>query len=126
MSTKKSVLVIGLVPELVDFSAFPGMNAEKVRAGIAGQVDALRAQGFAARHVFVDLGETAESVVGGMLDAERFDCVCIGAGVRLPAPHFLLFEKLLNVVHARAPQATICFNTGPMDTVDAVKRWTRD
>jgi hypothetical protein len=60
-----------------------------------------------------------------MLDAERFDCVCIGAGVRQPPPHFLLFEKLINLVHAKAPQATICFNTGPMDTVDAVKRWTR-
>ena len=126
MSAKKSVLVIGLVPELVNFTAFPGMTAEKVRAGIASQVDALRAQGFAAKNVYADLGETAESVVGGMLDAERFDCVCIGAGVRLPAPHFLLFEKLINVVHARAPQAKICFNTGPVDTVDAVKRWMRD
>jgi hypothetical protein len=123
---KKSVLVIGLAPEQVDFTAFPGLTAEKVRAGIASQIDALKGQGFDARHVFVDLGETAESVVKGMLDAERFDCVCIGAGLRLPPPHFRLFERLINVVHGKAPQATICFNTGPMDTVDAVRRWTRD
>src|SRR5262245_59468321 len=37
--------------------------------------------------------------------------------------HFLLFEKLINVIHEHAPQAKICFNTLPSDTADAVKRW---
>jgi hypothetical protein len=35
----------------------------------------------------------------------------------------LLFEKLINPVHARAPNAKICFNTTPSDTVEAVQRW---
>jgi len=35
----------------------------------------------------------------------------------------LLFEKLINVVHAQAPDAKICFNTTPADTSEAVRRW---
>jgi hypothetical protein len=123
MESKKSVLVIGLVPELVDFTPFPGMNAEKVRAGIAAEVAKLAALGFAAQSIYLDLGETAESVLAAALEREPFACICIGAGVRVPPPNFILFEKLINLVHLKAPQAKICFNTTPTDTADAVQRW---
>ena len=33
------------------------------------------------------------------------------------------FENLLNVVHAQAPNAKICFNSSPTDSVEAVQRW---
>jgi hypothetical protein len=49
--------------------------------------------------------------------------VIIGAGVRANPKYFLLFEKLLNVVHELAPKARIGFNTKPTDTVEAVRRW---
>jgi hypothetical protein len=35
----------------------------------------------------------------------------------------MLFEKLINVVHAHAPQAKLCFNQLPSDIGEAVKRW---
>jgi hypothetical protein len=57
------------------------------------------------------------------LMSRRPDCVVIGAGLREPAPRLLLFEKIINLVHSLAPQARICFNTKPADTVDAVRRW---
>jgi hypothetical protein len=47
----------------------------------------------------------------------------IGAGVRANPKYFLLFEKLLNVVHDLAPKSRIAFNTKPTDTVEAVGRW---
>jgi hypothetical protein len=47
----------------------------------------------------------------------------IGAGVRKIDRHFLLFERLVNVVHEHAPRAKLCFNTKPDDTAEAVKRW---
>jgi hypothetical protein len=48
----------------------------------------------------------------------------IGAGVRLDPDHFLLFEKLVNVVHRHAPASVkICFNTRPNNTIEAVQRW---
>ena len=47
----------------------------------------------------------------------------IGAGLREPPERLLLFEKILNLIHIHAPQAAICFNTTPADTVEAVQRW---
>jgi hypothetical protein len=67
------------------------------------------------------LGDTAEAVTTRYLDARRHDCVMIGAGLRAPA-QLLLFEKLINVVHARAAGAKICFGTTPADTAQAVRR----
>ena len=70
-----------------------------------------------------DFGETAEAVVRRQLQQERYDCVMIGAGVRTNPNNFILFEKLINVVHEHAPQARLCFNTLPSDTAAAVQRW---
>jgi hypothetical protein len=70
-----------------------------------------------------DFGETADAVLQRQLKQTQFDCIMIGAGVRANPSNFLLFEKLINVVHEHAPQAKICFNTVPSDTADAVKRW---
>jgi hypothetical protein len=123
MTSNKSVLVIGLVPELVDFSNLPGMNAEKVRAGIASQVASINELGYRTKPLFIDLGETAESVLQATLAEQSFDCIVIGAGVRLPV-HHLLFEKVINIVHEHAPTAKIGFNTNPGDTLAAVQRWT--
>jgi hypothetical protein len=71
----------------------------------------------------IDLGETAEAVTTQALRSRRFDCVVIGAGLREPAPQLLLFERIINLVHALAPEAKICFNTTPADTAAAVQRW---
>ena len=123
MESNKKVLIIGLTPELVDFTKLPGMSAEKVRAGLAADTAKLNALGYDAQSIFVDLGETAESVLTSLFEAKPFGCVCIGAGLRTVPSNFALFEKLLNLVHSRAPQAKICFNTNPMDTAEAVQRW---
>ena len=49
--------------------------------------------------------------------------VMIGAGVRKDDEHFLVFERLINVVHEHAPKARLAFNTGPTDSAAAVQRW---
>jgi len=38
---------------------------------------------------------------------------------------FLLFEKLVNVIHELSPRAKICFNTRPEDTAEAFLRWVK-
>ena len=123
MADKKSVLVIGQIPELVDYSQFPGMSAESVRAGIANALRELGDLGYAAECVYLDRGETAEAVLRAKLAERAFDCVEVGAGVRVAPDNFLLFEKLVNVIHEAAPGAKICFNKNPADTVAAVRRW---
>ena len=123
MLTKKRVLLIGVEPDLLDYSRFPGLNAEKVLAALQADQANLSALGYDAELCFVDLGKTAEVVVEKKLTASTFDCVLIGAGVRAVPEHFSLFEKLVNVVHQYAPSAKFCFNTNPSDTAEAVQRW---
>jgi hypothetical protein len=126
MTDKKSVLVIGLDPTLIDFSKpgyAPGMDATKVLAGLKSSEDELTRLGYSVEMCLTDFGETAEAVLQNQLEQKRFDCILIGAGVRVVPSNFLLFEKLINVVHEHAPQAKLCFNTLPSDTADAVKRW---
>ncbi|WP_213957837.1 MULTISPECIES: hypothetical protein [unclassified Variovorax] len=120
---RKRVLVIGLEPSLVDFSAMPDMNADKVRTGLATDQATLNGLGYDAHLCLTDLGETAGQVVTEVLSGEPFDCIAIGAGIRTLPAYFLLFERLINIVHAHAPAAKICFNTKPSDTAEAVRRW---
>ncbi len=126
MANQKTVLMVGLDPHLIDFSKPgypPGMSAAKVMAGLNSSEEELKRLGYAVQMCFTDFGETAEAVVRDQLKQKPFDCVLIGAGVRSNPANFLLFEKLVNVVHQHAPQAKMCFNTLPSDTAEAVKRW---
>lgn len=119
----KKVLLIGLHPSVVDFSGFPEMDATKLWAGLKSEENRLQQLGYDAQWCLTDLGETAESVVLERLRQQDYDCILIGAGVRTMAAQFLLFEKLINVVHEHAPRAKLCFNTRPTDTAEAVQRW---
>jgi len=126
MAGERSILVIGLDPTLIDFSQpgyASGMDAEKVLVGLKASDDELTRLGYSVQMCLTDFGETAEEAVRNRLEQEQFDCILIGAGVRTNPSNFLLFEKLINVVHKHAPQAKICFNTMPNDTAAAVKRW---
>ena len=126
MTEKKNVLVIGLDPALIDFSQPgypPGMDATKVLAGLKSSEDELTRLGYSVQLCMTDFGETAETVVRSQLKQKQFDCILIGAGVRTVPNNFLLFEKLINVVHEHAPRSKLCFNTLPSDTAAAVRRW---
>ena len=128
VSEEKSVLFIGLEPTLIDFSGpefvGTGMNARlKVMDGLNSSQDELTRLGYRVQMCLTDFGETAEAVVQNQLEQKRFDCILIGAGIRTIPSKFILFEKLINVVHEHAPEARICFNTGPSDTAEAVQRW---
>jgi hypothetical protein len=120
---KKKVLAIGLDPAFVDFTAIPQFTSDMFRRYIDSQLDRLREAGFDVVSCLIDSGETAEAVAAAELKSSRFDCVVIGAGLRLPPERLPLFEKVLNLIHALAPTARICFNTTPADTAEAVRRW---
>jgi hypothetical protein len=120
---KKTVLAVGIDPAFVDFSAFPGYSPELLQNYIDAQIERLRSQGYDAESCLIDLGDTAEAVVAKALRMKQFDCVVIGAGLRQPPERLHLFETVLNLVHALAPNARICFNTNPADTAEAVRRW---
>ena len=124
MTRKKKVLLIGLDPKLVDYAHLPvKLDEPTLRAGLATDVQRLRDLGYDASWLLVDRGDTAEAVVSAALEDKTVDCILIGAGIRTVPPLFLLFEKLVNVVHEKAPHAKICFNTAPEDTAVSVQRW---
>jgi nucleotide-binding universal stress UspA family protein len=124
MNRGKSVLLIGLEPHLVDFSEVPmKLDEATLRAGLAADEQRLRDLGYDASWLLVDRGETAEAVVAAALEAKHYDAVLVGAGIRTIPTLFLLFEKLVNAIHAHAPHAKLCFNTHPQDTAESVRRW---
>ena len=126
--TQAHVLLVGLEPTIIDFSgpAFadkPGVNAETIQAGIDRDIGRLREMGYDADFCPTDYGATASEVLRKQLAAKPYDCVVIGAGIRLFAQNTALLEQLVNLVHAEAPQAKLAFNTNPADTAEAVQRW---
>jgi len=123
MTVGKSVLIIGFEPTLLDYSTIPDLDAAKVTAALKADEARLRSLGYEAELCLIDLGKTAETVVRDRLKQKQFNCILIGAGVRTIPEYFILFEKLINVVHEHAPQAKLCFNTKPSDTAEAVQRW---
>jgi hypothetical protein len=123
MTSQKSVLAIGLDPKYADFTQFPQLTPELIQSYIDAQVDQLRALGYQVTSCLVDRGKTAEQKLRSVLECASYDCVVMGAGIRKPESELLLFEKMINLVHELAPNARICFNTSPGDTVQAVERW---
>ena len=124
LSATKRVLLIGLEPKFVDYATLPThLDEPTLRAGLAADERKLRDLGYDASWLLIDRGETAEAVVSAKLSGGTFDCILVGAGIRTVPPLFLLFEKLVNVIHAKAPGAKICFNTQPDDTARSVARW---
>ncbi|TGE00748.1 hypothetical protein [Methylobacterium nonmethylotrophicum] len=119
------ILLVGYEPDAVDFSdpaLPPGLDAEKVRAGITGTLHDMRQRGWTAEHCLVRPDAAAAGIVAQRLGSASYDCVVIGAGVRQSRAHLAVFEAILNAVHRAAPGARIAFNTRPEDTAAAVDR----
>ena len=123
------ILLVGYDPDAVDFSdpaLPPGMTAEKIRAGIEFALKQFSNRGWEADVCFIRPDETAGQIVERRLASMSYDCVVIGAGVRLPPRRLAIFEKIINAVHKGAPDAAIAFNTRPEDSADAAARWLPD
>ena len=122
----KRVLFIGFDPAMVDFSdpaLPPGMSVEKIQAGIDVALADFAARGWDSEICLTKPDETAVPTVENCLARETYDCVVVGAGVRLPPSRLILFEAVLNAIHRGAPQAAIAFNTRPDDSGAAAARW---
>ena len=120
------VLLLGYDPVTVDYSdpaLPPGMTAEKIQTGIAVAMKQFAERGWEADLGFIRPDEAAGPTLERQLASKNYDCVVIGAGVRLPPRGLALFEVLINAVHKAAPGAAIAFNTRPEDSADAAARW---
>lgn len=120
------VLYIGQDPKTVDFSdpaLPPGMDAKMVQAGIDVAEKLLTDRGWQAELCMITPDEAGIDRLTTQLTAYAYDCIVIGGGLRVPEKTLPLFEKVINLVHAFQPKATIAFNSKPENTADAVARW---
>lgn len=120
---KKKVLMVGWHPSVVDYAKWPGLTPEKLEIALRADEKKLNELGYDAAIGFIYDGDTATDQLEVALKKTSYDVVLIGAGVRKDDDHFLVFERLVNVVHEYAPSARIAFNTGPTDSDIAVQRW---
>jgi len=116
------ILLVGLDPDTVDYSdpaLPPGMNADKVRAGIAVAVQQFTERGWESDVGYIHADDTAGPAVAALLRSANYDCVVVGAGIRLPPRHQALFEAIIHAIRHAAPAAAIAFNTRPDDSAVA-------
>jgi hypothetical protein len=119
LSRMPNVLLVGFDPHTV-----PGVDAALVDSAIA-----MGNARFANTNLAVDTclfpldPETAERMVITALAAKDYACVVIGGGLRKPDDLVALFERVLAAIHKHAPGAAIAFNTNPVTSFDAARRW---
>lgn len=117
------VLQIGMDPGVIDFSPWPGQDADKLRARIDEAETALRGAGFDVTVCQLpDDADDAESRLREFFTDGAFDVVEIGSGMRTSHEYTLIFERIVNAVTALQPGITFCFNDSPETTLDAVRR----
>ena len=114
----RDVLLIGLDPKRV-----PGVDAKLVETAIAMGQARFDQAGIPTETLLLDLREPTKQRIIDMLDRRPFRVVVIGGGIRKPDEQIELFETVVDLVRRHAPQAAIAFNSNPMTSFDAARRW---
>jgi hypothetical protein len=120
------ILVIGYAPDAVDFNdpaVPPGLNEELVAEGIKRDVRLMHDRGWEAEHLPIQLGDTLAGDIADRLANNAFDCIVIGAGVRMTTKHVAEFEQVIQAVRQGAPHTPIAFNSSPDSSGEAAERW---
>lgn len=121
-----NVLVIGYAPDAVDFSdpaVPPGLDETRVAEGIERDLKLMRDRGWQAEHLPIRPDARLRQEILHHLARQNFDCIVIGAGVRMTTKHVAAFEQVINAVHDAAPKTPIAFNAGPDSSAEAAERW---
>ena len=120
------VLVIGYAPEAVDFTdpaIPPGLDETRVAEGIQRDLKRMRDRGWVAEHLSIRSDENLRQQVLDHLNSQSYDCIVIGAGVRMTEKHVPEFEAVVNAVRQGAPETPLAFNSSPDSSGEAAARW---
>jgi hypothetical protein len=118
--------MIGENPQYIDFSApdaRPNISAEKILAGLNGARDRLAGAGYEPQILVTKDETTVEDQMSVALQNKTYDVIVVGAGLRTLPRMAAQFERLMNVLHEKAPRAKLAFNTKPDDSDAAALRW---
>lgn len=107
----------------MDYSGLPDLDEAQLTARVDAANAALRNTEFDITPCLIDASPAAaEAEIRELLSNQSFDLVMIGGAVRALPQHTLLFERIVNILAARAPRIRFCFNTSPETTLDALRR----
>ena len=81
-----------------------GYECREIHAGTKLALADMSGRGWLAESCFINPDDTAATTVEHCLASHRYDCVVIGAGVRLPPSRLGVFEAVVNAIHRAAPQ----------------------
>ena len=119
------VLVIGYAPDAVDFTdpaIPPGLDEQSVAEGIRRDVQSMKDRGWDAEHLPIRADESLRQEILGHLAGASYDCIVIGAGVRMTTKHVAEFEQVIDAVRQAAFGTPIAFNSSPDSSGEAVAR----
>mmetsp|Transcript_61858 Transcript_61858/g.151238 ORF Transcript_61858/g.151238 Transcript_61858/m.151238 type:complete len:156 (+) Transcript_61858:207-674(+) len=125
-ANNKKVLLLGLGGGANPPPVFKGgLTKEKLMSMLHEQNKELERRGVDPTMLLLDSEAPHDDIAKTVTDAlsqTTYDVVSIGAGVRTTPEQFLLFERLVNLVHEHAPDARFAFDTGPGDKVESIFR----
>jgi hypothetical protein len=119
------ILVIGYAPDSVDFedpAIPPGLDATRVAKGIKHDLELMRDRGWEAEHLPIRLDGSLERDISDRLSARNYDCIVVGAGVRMTTRHVAEFEQVIDTIRTCAPMTPIAFNASPDSSGEAAAR----
>lgn len=121
---KPVALIVGLDPAAAPASYFPDVNtSEAVERGIRELPGAANELGLDLDTFLIDRTDDIYARFHQKLASGDFAIIAIGGGIRLEPSLTHLLETLVNCARSNSPRSTICFNTGPETTIDAIRRW---
>ncbi|GJG86770.1 hypothetical protein tb265_19510 [Gemmatimonadetes bacterium T265] len=119
------VLVIGYAPDAVDYTdplAPPGVDAKKVADGIEVDLRKMRALGWNAEHLNIGADDGLRQKILDHLAGRQYDCIVVGAGVRVTTNRVEVFETVVNAVREGASHTPLAFNGSPDSSAEAASR----
>jgi hypothetical protein len=80
-------------------------------------------RGWEAEHLPIRADESLRHDILSRLASKSYDCIVIGAGVRMTTKHVAEFEQVIDAVRQGAPRTPIAFNSSPDSSGEAAARW---
>ncbi len=121
----KKILLIGLDPDVIDYTAphVPkGASAAMLVAELTEAQQQMTDQGDQLDICNIQLDGSMEEPVTAQFTHSTYDCILIGSGIRKPDEDIEMFERIIHSIRHYAPNTPLGFVPTPLDSVKAVAR----
>jgi hypothetical protein len=99
------------------------LNEDLVAEGIKRDLQLMHDRGWEVEHLPIRADETLRGDILDRLARKSYDCIVIGARVRMTTKHVAEFEQVIDAVRHGAPLTPLAFNSSPDSSGEAAVRW---